>query len=222
MSYPFAFISGNSADFKVRLSLENLRKATARPESLHQDFNRVVALASLMGKLPWPTRSRPQRTACRATRLTPSASMWLSPPACPALPGRTDALQCSAPPQDEYWISCVALLSRARALEDILLLRMPCRRTLAGGPPRHLRDVYASFAAAEMRTLEELDQLTSPGPRTRTPSNLGDAPAARPQGSGSYRLPKTDPPHRALATCILSCISRAPPPVLLRRHKRAR
>ena len=59
--------------------------------------------------------------------------------------------------QDEYWISIVVLLSRVSSLDHMLLLRLPDRRFLEGGPPKHLAAWYEHYRTMEIGTLRRLD-----------------------------------------------------------------
>ena len=60
--------------------------------------------------------------------------------------------------RDEHWMACYVLLSRALALDQILIFRLCRREHLEGGPPRIVSTEKERLRAIEHRTLQCLDR----------------------------------------------------------------
>lgn len=59
--------------------------------------------------------------------------------------------------QDDYWLSVYVLLSRLRSFDDLVVLRLPQRNSLEGGPPSYLTTELNRLRALELETIRRLD-----------------------------------------------------------------
>ena len=55
-----------------------------------------------------------------------------------------------------HWLACYVMLSRARSIEGLLLLRPATRVELSAKPPQYLLDELDRLLALEATTLDEL------------------------------------------------------------------
>ena len=57
---------------------------------------------------------------------------------------------------DEHWLACYVMLSRAKTLEGLLILRPALRHQLSRKPPQNLLDEMDRLQLLEHKTLDEL------------------------------------------------------------------
>lgn len=60
--------------------------------------------------------------------------------------------------KDQYWLSVYVLLSRVRQFDDLLVLWLPDRAALDGGPPQDLVTESARLATLQQRTILDADR----------------------------------------------------------------
>jgi len=113
----------------------------------------------------------------------------------------------------KHWLACYVMISRARSIDGLLVLRPATREELSARPPQYLLDELERLASLEATSHEDLLAYIDALPMEVPPAILGllarDAPAAEVRRVRAHR-DGTGPTHR-LHTKTQRAVARAKP-----------